>query len=91
MMRALRENGRIAPVDSIGCSAAVVNATCEELLDWMEAGVVQGELAFPESNGPIQWSNGALVEALRPYVESIREDACSRKRSLQVSTSDSGY
>jgi hypothetical protein len=66
MIRALRENRRIVPVDSIGCSAAVVNATCEELLNWMEVGIGRDELSFPESNGPVRWSNGALVEALRP-------------------------
>jgi hypothetical protein len=69
MIRALRENGRIAPIDSIGCSAAVVNASCEELLEWMEVGVRRGELSFPESNGSIRWSNGALVGALRPGLE----------------------
>jgi hypothetical protein len=75
MIRALRENGRIAPVDSIGCSAAVVNATCEELLDWMELGVGRGELSVPESNGPVRWSNGTLVKALRPELDLIQRAA----------------
>lgn len=66
MLRVLEENGRITPVDTIGCAAAVINATCEELLDWMEAEVRRGVLTFPESNGPVRWSNGTLVEALRP-------------------------
>jgi hypothetical protein len=66
MLHTLRKNGRIAPVDSIGCSAAVINATCEELLDWMGAGVSRGELSFPEINGPIRWSNETFVEALKP-------------------------
>jgi hypothetical protein len=69
MIRALQENGRIAPMDSIGCSAAVVNATCEELLEWMGVGVRRGELSFPDSNGSIRWSNGTLVEALQPRLE----------------------
>ena len=75
MIRALLENGRIAPVDSIGCSATVVNATCEELLDWMEAGVGRGELTFPESNGHIRWFNETFVEALRPGLESTQRTA----------------
>jgi hypothetical protein len=75
MVLALQENGRIVPVDSIGCSAAVVNATCEELLDWMEVGVGRGELSFPASNGPVRWSNGALVEALRPGLELMQRAA----------------
>jgi hypothetical protein len=75
MIQVLKENGRITPVDCIGCAAAVVNATCEELLGWMEAGVAHGELTFPGSNGPIQWSNGALVASLRPELESIQRAA----------------
>ena len=52
MIRMLEENGRITPVDSIGCSAAVISATCEELVEWMGSGVSRGEFSFPESNGP---------------------------------------
>jgi hypothetical protein len=75
MIRTLRENGRIAPVDNIGCSAAAVNVTCEELLDWMEAGMERGALSLPESNGPIRWSNGALAEALRPALDLMQRAA----------------
>ena len=42
MFRMLKENGRITPVDSIGCSAAVISATSEELLEWMGKGVAKG-------------------------------------------------
>jgi len=69
MLRVLQENGRVRSVDGIGCAAAVITATCEELLDWMEAGVGRGELTFPESNGPVRWLNGTLAEALRPGLE----------------------
>jgi hypothetical protein len=75
MTRVLRENGRIAPVDSIGCSATVVNATCEELLEWMEVGVGREELSFPEINGPVRWSNRALVETLRPKLDLMQRVA----------------
>jgi hypothetical protein len=75
MLQTLRENGRIGPVDCIGCCAAVINATCEELLDWMEVGVGRGELTFPEINGPVRWSNGALVETLRPKLDLMQKAA----------------
>ena len=75
MMRVLQENGRITPIDGIGCAAAVITATCEELLSWMEDEVRRGECAFPESNGPIQWSNGTLAEALRSELESMQKAA----------------
>lgn len=66
MTRILRENGRINLVDCIGCSAAVISATCEELLKWISGGVGRGYLRFPASNGPIPWSNRVLVEVLHP-------------------------
>lgn len=75
VIQMLRENGRIASVDSIGCSAAVINATCEELMEWMAVGVRRGEFTFPKSNGPVRWSNGALAEALRPGLELTRKAA----------------
>lgn len=66
MTRVLEKEKRIVPVDSIGCSASMINATCEEVLGWMEVAVGRGELSFPDSNGPVPWSNGILAEALRP-------------------------
>lgn len=61
MTRILRENDRVRPVDSIGCSAAQISATCEELLEWMGTGVSEGLLAFPDANGPIRWSVGGSI------------------------------
>ena len=75
MLRVLQEKGRVTSVDGIGCAAALITATCEELLEWMEAGVRRGEFAFPESNGPVRWSNGTLAEALRPRLELVPKAA----------------
>ena len=72
MTRILRENDRVRPVDSIGCSAVAITATCEEVLGWMEVEVGRGELSFPDSNGPVRWSNGILAEALRPASEVMQ-------------------
>jgi hypothetical protein len=65
MMQLLTEKRRVERVDSIGCSAVVITATCEELLEWTGDAVRRGELSFPLSNGPIRWTNGSLTEALR--------------------------
>jgi hypothetical protein len=73
--RILENEKRIVPVDSIGCSAAVISATCEELLEWMGDGVGRGVFSFPEANGPIRWFNGTLVEALRPESELMQRAA----------------
>ena len=69
MSSLLIEQGRIAPVDSIGCSAAVISATGKELLEWMGLGVVRGELQFPEANGPARWPGAMLPEILRPRID----------------------
>ena len=53
-------------------SAVVITATCEEVLGWMEVAVGRGELSFPDSNGPVPWSNGVLAEALRPELEPMK-------------------
>ena len=75
MTHLLMAKGRITPVDTIGCSAVVISATCDELLEWMGSGVGRGELSFPESNGPIRWSNSTLVVALLPELESMQRAA----------------
>src|SRR5579863_9224038 len=75
MERILDKENRIVPVDSIGCSAVVISATCEELLEWMDSGVGRGDLSFPETNGPIRWFNGTLVEALQPESELMQRAA----------------
>jgi len=72
MTRILENERRVEPVDSIGCSAAVITATCEEVLGWMEVAVRLGELSFPDSNGPLRWSNGKLADALRPEMWSVQ-------------------
>lgn len=75
MTQLLTERGRITAVDSIGCSAVAISATCEELVEWMGDGVSEGECSFPESNGPIRWSNGAIVDALRSGLELMQRAA----------------
>lgn len=72
MVLLLQGKERIRRVDSIGCSAVVITATCAEVLGWMEIAVGRGELSFPDANGPVRWSNGILAEALRPELESMQ-------------------
>ena len=75
MAKILEKENRIVSVDSIGCPAAVISATREELLEWMGDGVGRGKLSFPGANGPIRWLNGALVEALQPESELMQRAA----------------
>jgi hypothetical protein len=75
MTRILEKEKRIVPVDSIGCLATVISATCEELLEWMASEVGPCGLSFPMSNGPIRWANGILAEVLRPEMESMQNAA----------------
>ena len=75
MFRILKENGRITPVDSIGCSAAVISATIEELIDWMGKEVGKEDLPFPETNGPIRWPGRMLPEILRSALGTMEKAA----------------
>lgn len=75
MMRMLRKEGRINTVDSIGCSAAIIVATCEELLAWMGAAVICGDVSFPVSNGPVRWNNAGGIKALQPDFEETQKAA----------------
>jgi len=61
----LRENGRIRSVDSIGCSAAGISVACEELLGWLEVGIRDKVLRFPEANGPIRWPGSNFFESIQ--------------------------
>lgn len=83
IVRVLREKGRIRLVDSIGCPAAVISATSEELLKWMGDRTARGELSFPETNGPIRWSSTSAPEVLRPVPETIEKAAGRVLKRLQ--------
>jgi hypothetical protein len=73
MMEIVKKNDRIKELDSIGCLPVVLSATTEEVLQWMEAGVVAGDLRFPEKNGPIRWPCVPLSEVLRPSIYTGEE------------------
>jgi len=75
MTQLLTERGRITAVDSIGCSAVAISATCEELTEWMGIGVCRGDLDFPRGNGYIRWAGGMLSEVLQPKFESAQTTA----------------
>ena len=75
MMQLLAEKERITRVDSIGCSAAVISATIEELVNWMGKEVGKGDLPFPKTNGAIRWSGRMLPEILRPALETMEKAA----------------
>jgi hypothetical protein len=65
MTELLREQDRIQTPESIGCLATVVKANAEEVLEAMESAIARGAIQLPEKNGPIQWPNVNLREALR--------------------------
>lgn len=77
MTRILQENGRIRPLDSIGCSAAEIFASGEDLLTWLAVGVRGGILRLPEGSGPLGWPSSGLRKVLRPHA-ALPEMAESR-------------
>jgi hypothetical protein len=77
MMRILRKKERVAPVEGIGCSAAVVTVTSEELLEWMGMDVFRGDLSFREANGPIRWFGAIPADVFRHQRERVN---CSEEQ-----------
>jgi hypothetical protein len=75
MMEILKKNDRIKELASIGCLPVVLSASIEEVLQWIEAGVVAGKLRFPEENGPIRWPGVPLSGILRPSIDTSEEAA----------------
>jgi len=66
----LEMEGRVQPLDGIGCDPALVTATADEMLAWISTALKSGEIAFPENNGPILWPKFPLFETLRRIREN---------------------
>jgi hypothetical protein len=69
MMQILVEKGRITSVNSVGCSAVVISATCEELLEWTGGEVARGDIPLSQSNGPVCWHSSSLAAVLHPGLD----------------------
>ncbi len=70
MLAKLRSEDRIVDLDGIGCQPAAIRCTRPELMQWIEEGVRQNQLPFPERDGPIAWRTFALgLEA--PTAEAL--------------------
>jgi len=64
--KTIEAEGRVQPLDGIGCDPVLVTATADETLEWVSAALRSGEIVFPEVNGPILWTKIPLFEQLRP-------------------------
>jgi hypothetical protein len=51
----LRQDNKITPVAGIGCTPSVIQATREEMLERIGRACAEGNIPFPEANGPIVW------------------------------------
>jgi hypothetical protein len=67
----LESEGRVQPLDGIGCDPVLVTVTADEVLAWISAALQSGEILFPENNGPILWPRFPLFEALRRIREKV--------------------
>jgi len=61
----LEAEGRVQPLDGIGCEPVLVTATADEMLAWISPALKCGAISFPEENGPIPWPKHPLFETLR--------------------------
>ena len=67
----LQRHRRIESLIGLGCSPVAVNATKEEILDWIGKGLRQGTLHIPDENN-IHWnvSKGFAPEPPSPEIEA---------------------
>ena len=61
----LETEGKLQPIDGIGCQSVVITATRDEMLSSIAIGLQEGRLSFPETNGPILWPSFRMQDALR--------------------------
>jgi len=92
--KTLEAEGRIQPLDGIGCEPVLVTATADETLEWVSAALKSGEVGFPEDNGPILWPKIPLFESLRADSGQSQaivpsSPACPRRSSRLPPSSDS--
>ena len=66
----LESEGRVQPLDGIGCDPVLVTVTADEVLAWISAALKSGEIGFPDNNGPILWPKFPLFDALRRIREN---------------------
>jgi hypothetical protein len=66
----LESEGRVQPLDGIGCDPVLITVTADEVLAWISSALQSGEIAFPENNGPILWPKFPLFEALHRIREN---------------------
>lgn len=64
VLRILESEGRVQGVDGIGCRPVVVQATTEEVLDWIGSHLRSQVLTFPDCKGTIGWPRYSLAESL---------------------------
>jgi len=71
MLEVLKDKDRITAPDCIGYKALVVTATGEEVLQWLEELILQGELRLPGKNGPIVWPHISMKSVMRSQLASV--------------------
>jgi hypothetical protein len=68
--KVLESEGRIQPLDGIGCDPVLVTVTADEVLAWISSALKSGEISFPDKNGPILWPKSPLFDSLRRIQEN---------------------
>ena len=70
MLRIVEKRKRIQEIDSIGCEPVKIEATEEEMIEWIGDGLRAKNLAFPDINGPIRWPQLRMQDLLRPVTDA---------------------
>lgn len=62
----LREEGKLLPLERIGCNPAIIHTTRDEMLERIGRAVADNRVSFPVTNGPIVWPSQDMQRALKP-------------------------
>jgi hypothetical protein len=66
IMDRLWRDKKIEELQGIGCEPVMVMATRDSLIVEISQGLRDGELGFPQTNGPILWPSFKVQDVLKP-------------------------
>jgi hypothetical protein len=64
MLEALHADKKIRRLEGIGCTPVAIHATREDLLRRIGKALAEGNLRFPDKNGPVLWPSYTMPQLL---------------------------
>jgi hypothetical protein len=71
MAAELNRQKAVQPLIGIGCNPVLVKGTKGFFMNCISRGLREGKLQFPESNGPVTWSQFSIPQLLSALPEVL--------------------